>query len=118
MKEAKNIKTAHKLGTKRNRLLIVCAMISPFVTIFLDSAFLERRSFFEENITSHINNNLPAALCAWILYLMMPSFIFIGLVKVSVKIKFILFLCALLILFPLSLTIFVFVGMGLYNVYP
>lgn len=118
MEETKNTKAAYKLCTKRNRLLIICAILLPFLIIFLDSAFLPRQSFFEENITPHIDNNLPAAFVAWISYLMLPSLVLIGLTKTSSKIKFFFFLGSLLILFPMSLATFVFVGMGLYNVYP
>lgn len=118
MEEARNIKAAHKLGTKRNGLLIVCATLSPFLIIFLDSIFLERKSFFAENIGSHIGGSLTMAITAWFMYLMAPSLALISFLDIERKKKIYLFLACTLILFPLSWCALMFVGMGLYNVYP
>lgn len=118
MEETKNIKTAHRLGTKRKRLLIVGAALSPFLIIFLDSIFLERKSFFAENIGNHAGGSLTLAIIAWFMYLMAPSIALISFLEIERKRKIYLFLACTLILFPLSWCALMYVGMGLYNVYP
>ena len=118
MEETKNTKAAYKLCTKRNRLLIICAILSPFVIIFLDSIFLENKSIFAEYIGTYAKGSLCRLILLWVVYLMTPCFLMIGLMNTVSKAKLILFLAAVLLLFPLSWMVFFYVGMGLYNVYP
>lgn len=121
MEEIQNKAVDHNSDAKRNRLLIICAVISPFVIIFLDTALLNYKSFFEENVAKRISKeNFPVygIFFLYFLYLMVPSIFLIGFFKTERRRLIYSYLFIVFILYPVSLVVYIVTIMLIYNAYP